>query len=259
MDTTNIYVLIDPRTSEVRYVGKANNVTQRYLSHLNRARDHQTHKRNWINELRKLKLKPILCVIDVVLIDEWVYWEEYWISQMKAWGFKLTNYTNGGDGATFSNSGSFKKGQGGKKVVGYNSNCEKVYEFDIAEDATNFFKTHRSSIPRCASGKTKTIKNIAWFYLDDIIKFDVDKIKKLIEKRFKNELKPNKTSFYKGQKSVNSKKIIVINIFNGEKIIFDSGTQAGKFIGVAQSTVSWALVKNKIIKKQYKIEIYGKK
>lgn len=258
METTNIYILIDPRNNEVRYVGKANNVSQRYQAHLNKARDHQTYKRNWITELRNLKLKPILCVIDEVPINEWVFWEEYWISQFKVWGFKLTNYTNGGDGATFANNGSFKKGQGGKKVVGYNSNCEKVYEFDIVEDASKFFKTHRSSIPKCASGKSKTIKKIAWFYLDNIINFSDEEIKKLIQKRFQNESKPNKTSFYKGQKSLKSKKIFLTNIFSGDKIIFDSGVDAAKYIGVKQSTISWALSKNKIIKKQYKIEIYEK-
>lgn len=258
MKTTNIYILIDPRTHEVRYVGKANNVSQRYQAHLNRARKHQIHKKNWIESLKKLCLKPIIEVIDVVPINDWVFWETYWISQMKTWGFDLINYTIGGDGCTFGNQTSFKKGQGGKKVVGYNSNCEKVYEFNIVEDATKFFKTHRSSIPRCASGKSKTIKNIAWFYLDNIINFSEEELNKLIQIRFQNESKPNKTSFHKGQKSIKSKKVFLTNVFNGQKIIFDSGVEAGKFIGVTQSAISWALTKNKTIKKQYKIEIYEK-
>lgn len=110
MKTTNIYTLTDPRTNEIRYVGKANNVTQRYLAHLNRARKHQIHKLNWINSLRKDGLKPILQIIDVVPIEEWIFWETYWISQIKTWGFNLINYTQGGDGCTFGNQTSFKKG-----------------------------------------------------------------------------------------------------------------------------------------------------
>ena len=93
METTNIYILIDPENQQVRYVGKANNISERYKAHLNRARKHQIHKLNWINSLRKKGLKPIIEVIDIVPINDWVFWETYWIAQFKAWGFKLVNYT----------------------------------------------------------------------------------------------------------------------------------------------------------------------
>ena len=66
MKTTNIYILICPITNKVRYVGKANNISQRYKAHLNRARKHQVHKKNWILSLKKQGLKPIIEVIDVV-------------------------------------------------------------------------------------------------------------------------------------------------------------------------------------------------
>lgn len=128
---TNIYILIDPRTNMVRYVGKANNVSQRYKAHLNRARKHQIHKANWINQLKLDGLKPILEVIDEVPINNWQYWETYWISQFRTWGFDLINYTNGGDGCTFANQTSFKKGHTSwlgkshseetKKLIGENS------------------------------------------------------------------------------------------------------------------------------------------
>ena len=131
METTNIYILIDPENQQVRYVGKANNISERYKAHLNRARKHQIHKLNWINSLRKKGLKPIIKVIDVVPINDWVFWETYWIAQFKSWGFKLINYTNGGDGATFGNQTSFKKGS-----VAFNDtntyimceNCKKEFK-----------------------------------------------------------------------------------------------------------------------------------
>lgn len=110
MNTTNIYILIDPETNTVRYVGKANNIKQRYKAHLNKARKHQIHKKNWIESLKKKGLKPIVDIIDIVPIHEWIFWETYWISQFKAWGFNLINYTNGGEGCTFGNQTSFKKG-----------------------------------------------------------------------------------------------------------------------------------------------------
>lgn len=111
MEYTNIYILEDPETLEVRYVGKANNINQRYKAHLNRARKHQTHKWNWIQSLKKKGLKPNIIVIDKVPIDEWRFWETYWIQQFTCWGFNLTNYMGGGQGLDFANQTSFKKGQ----------------------------------------------------------------------------------------------------------------------------------------------------
>lgn len=256
METTNIYILIDPRTNMVRYVGKANNVSQRYKAHLNRARDNQTHKRNWINSLKKLRLKPIIEVIDIVPIDNWIFWETYWISQMKTWGFELVNNTLGGDGSTFGNLGSFKKGQGGKKVIGYNSTFEKVYEFDTAEDATKFLKTHRSSIPRCASGKSKTIKKIAWFYYENIKELNNEELNKMINEKFDVIRESNSGSFKKGQIGMRSIKLKVTDLINNLVTIVDSGTAAAILIGVKQPTISWGLKNNKIMKKQYKIEKY---
>lgn len=110
MKTTNIYVLIDPITDKVRYVGKTNKPPRRYKAHLNRARNHQTHKKNWIDYLRKKNKKPIIKVIDKVPVDEWIFWEKYWISQFRAWGFNLVNHMGGGQGTLFGNKTSFKPG-----------------------------------------------------------------------------------------------------------------------------------------------------
>jgi len=60
MITTFIYALKDPTDNKVRYIGKANDPHKRYGDHLNSGRDKNTHKRNWINNLRQEKLKPIL-------------------------------------------------------------------------------------------------------------------------------------------------------------------------------------------------------
>jgi len=257
MKTTNIYVLIDPRTGYVRYVGKANDVSQRYKAHLNRARKHQIHKSNWVELLKKEGLKPTIQVIDVVPIDEWVFWEMYWISQMKSWGFDLINYTMGGDGCTFGNQNSFKKGDKAKKVIGYDKNGSKVYEFNSAEDATKFFKTHRSSIPKCSSGKGKTLMGYAWFYENDIIDLIEEDLKNKIKNRFVKELKENTGYFKKGQKGIRSKKIKVINVKTNEILKFESGVEVGKYLKVSQPTISYGLLKCKLIKKTYKIEFYG--
>jgi len=110
MKNVYIYALIDPRNNHVRYIGKANNPEDRYKNHYNSTRDKNTHKRNWINNVRKDGLRPELLILDEVSIDNWQYWECFYISLYKTYGFNLVNYTNGGDGVTLSNSGTWKKG-----------------------------------------------------------------------------------------------------------------------------------------------------
>lgn len=111
MKYTYIYTLIDPITNQIRYIGKANNPQERYKNHKNRCRDKNTHKRNWINKLRLKNIYPDIEIIDKVPLSDWHYWEKFWISYYKFIGCNLINYTSGGDGLTFGNKTSFKKGQ----------------------------------------------------------------------------------------------------------------------------------------------------
>lgn len=120
---TFIYTLSNPTTGEVRYIGKTNNCYQRYRHHLVSSANPKSHKRNWINSLKKKNLKPILEIIDEVSDTEWQFWEHYWIIQFKAWGFNIVNHTNGGEGLTMGNETSFKKGftPWNKNKPGYNT------------------------------------------------------------------------------------------------------------------------------------------
>lgn len=253
MKTTNIYVLIDPRDGKVRYVGKANNVTQRYKAHLNRARKHQIHKKNWVESLKREGLKPIIEVVDVVPIENWIYWETYWVSQFKAWGFDLINYTNGGDGCTFGNQTSFKKGQGGKKVVGYNSNCIKLYEFESMRQASVEIET--KSMWGVLVGHRKTCKNIAWFYEDDIKNLTDIELEDRIKKKFVKEHRVNSGSFYKGQKGNRNKKVLMYDLDWKFLMEFESAKKAGEYLGVTGGAIQFACLKNKNNKcKNYKFK-----
>lgn len=106
-----IYTLEHPITKEVRYVGKTKNPKERFHNHCNRLHNEHSHKRNWINSLRSIGLKPKMNILDEVNESEWKYWEKYWIEQFRQWGFDLVNHTSGGDGLTVGNQTSFKKGQ----------------------------------------------------------------------------------------------------------------------------------------------------
>lgn len=149
MKHTYIYILSDPETQEIRYVGKTNNIKSRYKAHLNKRHNIKSHKRNWIDSLLKKNLKPILEVIDVVPINEWIFWEQYWISQIKTWGFNLVNHTNGGDGLTHSNKTSFKKGN-----VSWNTGTRFT---KICEICGNKYKSRPSSKSRFCSKTCRAV------------------------------------------------------------------------------------------------------
>jgi group I intron endonuclease len=104
MDSIYIYTLSDPITNQIRYVGKTQNLNERFRSHVN-AKKSNKHKVNWINKLKNNGFLPVIEVLDVVSRDSWELAEKYWIQQMKAWGFNLLNATDGGGGIdSFSHS-----------------------------------------------------------------------------------------------------------------------------------------------------------
>ena len=110
MKTVYIYTLEHPITEEIRYVGKTKNPKMRFHNHCNKLHNEKSHKRNWINKLKKEGLKPKMKILDEVLESEWKFWERFWINQLKQWNFNLVNHTSGGDGLTLGNETSFKKG-----------------------------------------------------------------------------------------------------------------------------------------------------
>ena len=96
---TFIYTLSDPNTNEIRYVGKSNDLKYRLKKHINESKNKRTHKEKWINTLINEGLTPIIEILDIVNENEWSFYETYWISQFKTWGFELTNGTSGGEGS----------------------------------------------------------------------------------------------------------------------------------------------------------------
>lgn len=95
MRTTFIYTLADPRTNEIRYVGKTNDPAYRAKTH--RRKEH-TKKGRWVGALLSLGLEPKLEILDEVPFSEWMFWEQHWIQVMRGWGFRLLNADNGGLG-----------------------------------------------------------------------------------------------------------------------------------------------------------------
>lgn len=108
-----IYTLDCPITNQIRYIGKSNNPEKRLKHHI--AYKGKCHKTSWIKSLKGLK--PILSILDETGCEKEAYkLEQYWISQLKSWGFRLVNTTEGGEG--FS----------GMDVTGENNTNAKITE-----------------------------------------------------------------------------------------------------------------------------------
>ena len=97
-DTVSIYGLRDPRTAEIRYIGKTKHIGRRLCGHLCDTRREHTRKANWIAQLLREGLKPEVVVIDTVAEENWIAAEIQWIAYYRWIGARLTNATDGGDG-----------------------------------------------------------------------------------------------------------------------------------------------------------------
>lgn len=207
MKTTKIYVLIDPRDNSIRYVGKTNNEKERYKNHLNSLRDKNTHKRNWINQLKSIGLKPIMKVIEEIEIDKWKERESFYINHYKLLGFKLTNCSDGGEGLIKANKTSFKKNNNGLKIVALQKDGTYFNRYDSIREAKRQLGVHPNNIYSVITKKTKTAGGFIWVKEDEYDVMSSTEINKLVEFSNNNKEKGGKkTRFKVGMKSWNSGK-----------------------------------------------------
>lgn len=192
---TFIYVLKCPITKEVKYVGKTNNPKVKFSNHLNSSRDKNIHKRNWINKLKKLKLKPIFEIIDEVPITDWHYWEKFYIKKYLDSECILVNFTNGGDGLTFGNQTSFKKGQNNKPVIILNKDGSFLKEFASVSEANLGLG---KKIDAVLYGNGKTAGGYIPILKDAFEKLTQEELSNIIEKANKKEMsEASKQTYFK--------------------------------------------------------------
>lgn len=90
-----IYGLIDPRTNEVRYVGKTFSIERRVKEHTSEhSLKYRTRKNNWLKELLRAGFSPEVTILEECG-EDWEDRERYWITQFP----NLTNGTEGGIGS----------------------------------------------------------------------------------------------------------------------------------------------------------------
>lgn len=95
-----IYILRDPHTNSIRYVGQTvRGLKDRFLEHINNSKKHKenTYKAKWIKKLLRNNLYPKIELLKTYnTADECNKAEIYYIDLFKKMGCKLTNITLGG-------------------------------------------------------------------------------------------------------------------------------------------------------------------
>lgn len=159
-----IYALIDPRNNNIRYVGKTIELNKRFWAHKNDK--NKSHKVNWIKSLKGLD--PKLIVLDICSSKDWEFWEQYWISQCKTWGFKLTNLTDGGAGSIRRKQSIEEKEKRANKIRGTKrSEKTKILMSEIRigmkfsdKHIKNLSLSHKGKAPKTKKRFCRKIKQI---------------------------------------------------------------------------------------------------
>jgi len=100
INTTYIYILIDPITNSVRYVGKSVNPLTRYSQHCNAYDNSEKYK--WILDLKNNGYKPEMKIIDKVPNEIAHERESFYITEYLKNGHDLFNISSVSEWATVS-------------------------------------------------------------------------------------------------------------------------------------------------------------
>jgi hypothetical protein len=96
-ETTFIYGLVDPRTGDLRWVGKSDDPQRRLRGHVS-SRDSDTPRGAWLRDLWAHDLVPALVLFEKVAMEDWRAAECEWIDAKQAEGCPLLNVNRGGGG-----------------------------------------------------------------------------------------------------------------------------------------------------------------
>jgi hypothetical protein len=175
--TTFIYGLTDPRTGQVRYVGKSNKPQRRLVEHIRYCTDQHTHKDHWIQQLLSEGVEPGMEILEECKYDQWKAREQHHIAIRK----DLTNGTLGGDGrvagSKFSKKAlknvraAVKDSKGSvrmrKPLAQYTLDGKLVRSWKSARAAAEGVGKTRSVINRCARDESRQAHGFIWVFISE--------------------------------------------------------------------------------------------
>ena len=95
-----IYSLTCPLSNEIKYIGATRErvgMRKRLTQHICDRNSRVNRKNNWLKKLFRNGDRPKIEMIDIIPFCEWEFWESYYISLFKSWGFTLYNIAPGGE------------------------------------------------------------------------------------------------------------------------------------------------------------------
>jgi hypothetical protein len=210
-----IYILKDPISNEIRYVGKSNNPENRLKRHLNSNSllESWTSKNKWLLNLKKKGLSPIMEVIDYTELGNINELEIKWIKHYRDLGLKLTNSTDGGDGVDWTGKKhtllSIDKMRMNhpfrKSIIQFdlNNNILNIHT-SIRECAisTNLDRRHISLC--CKNGKNKTVGGFYFRYYLPCVKLITEPNIEYINSKI-DEFNLSKPTYITKRKELNNK------------------------------------------------------
>jgi len=199
-----IYKLIDPRTNEIKYIGKTKkiDINKRLICHIRMSlKNSKTKKEKWICSLLSKNIKPIIEIIEKCSEYNREQREIYWIKFYNEI-YNLTNSTSGGDGiknAVGEKNGMFGKkhklsskkmmSEKAKKRTGIKNSMSKlIYQYDLegnfikkwdyCKEAADEYKILRGNLSSAANYNT-TITNNNYYKVSKNFIFSFNKCNKI--------------------------------------------------------------------------------
>lgn len=169
--TTLIYVLKDPDTLEIRYVGKTvSSLITRLGQHIYDSKKSKNHRAYWIKKIIDSGKIPIIEQIDSCSWKDSAGMETFYIQKYRSEGYNLINATDGGEG-TLGLKISEEVREKHKKAS--RANTPKIFQYDLDgnlikewENASVAAETlgfkDASGITRCTRGERFKYKNYIW-------------------------------------------------------------------------------------------------
>lgn len=149
-----IYVLKDPITLEVRYVGKTVKPKNRLLNHISEAKNskYHNHRLAWIRSLLMIEEMPIFEVVKICKLSEFKKYEKFYIEK---YDFSiLTNSDKSGQGNINRKKDVIDriKKKMSREVYVYDLNGEFLKKFCSVREASRRLSISHASISRCCNG-----------------------------------------------------------------------------------------------------------
>jgi len=162
-DIAYIYALIDPRTNEVKYIGKTIDPKKRFYQHISERLLYKHYKAKWIQNLHDQNLRPIFKVLEICPLENYEKREAYHIS---LYDFnQLTNSDERGQGNKNRRREIIENAKYNNKIVyQYDLNGNFIKEYKSVREASRQLSISHANITRCCNQIVKHASGFIFSY-----------------------------------------------------------------------------------------------